>query len=142
MTISAVVALGCMTLAVGPALWRQARWTIQLNTQGSIASVPLTAVKLVLMAAVIFGLTYFLTVLFKNASRGVVTSLAIVFGYCAMSVALKQWAGISLPALDFAQHAGTLVPWYLASRVEISFWTSLALAFPFGAQVALNRSDI
>jgi hypothetical protein len=52
------------------------------------------------------------------------------------------WAGISLPALDFAQHAVTLVPWYLAPRVEIPFWTILALAFPFGAQVALNRSDI
>jgi len=142
MTISAVVALGCSTLAVGPALWRQARWTIRLNTDGPITNVPLIAVKLVLLAAVIFGLIYFLTVLFKNAARGVVTSLAIVFGYYAISEVLKQWAGISLPALDFAQHVITPVPWYLAPRVEIPVWTILALAFPFGAQVALNRADI
>lgn len=142
MTISAVVALGCSTLAVGPALWQQARWTIRLNSDALLTSVPIFAIKLVLLAAVVFGLTYFLTVLFKNAARGVVTSLAIVFGYYAMSEVLKQWAGISLPALDFAQHAVTLAPWYLAPRVEIPFWTIVALAFPFGAQVALNRSDI
>jgi len=142
MTVSAVVALGCMALAVGPALWRQARWTTQFNAQGSISSVPLIAVNLVLMAATIFGLTFFLTVLFKNASRGVVTSLAIVFGYSALSEVLKQWAGISLPGFHFAQQVGALAPWYLAPRVEIPLWTILALAFPFGAQVALSRSDI
>ncbi|MGH9604854.1 MAG: hypothetical protein ACRD3N_04055 [Terracidiphilus sp.] len=142
MAISAAVALGCMTIAAGPALWRQARWTARLNTQGPITSVTLIAMNLVLLAAVIFGLTYFLTVLFKNAARGVVTSMAIVFGYYAMSEVLRLWAGISLPAFNFAQHAVTVVPWYLAPRVEIPFWTILAIAFPFGAQVALNRSDI
>ncbi|MGA7342116.1 MAG: hypothetical protein WBE72_20530 [Terracidiphilus sp.] len=142
MTISAIVVLGCTTLAGGSALRRQAQWTTRLNPQGPITSLPLIALQLVLTAAVIFGLTFFLTVLFKNAARGVVTSLAIVFGYYTMSGVLKLWAGISLPALDFAQHAVTVVPWYLAPRVEIPFWTILALAFPFGAQAALNRSDI
>lgn len=139
MAITALVALGSMTLVIGPALWRQARWTDRPFPQVPTMSVPLAALSLVLTAATIFGLTYFLTVLFKSAGRGVKVSFVILY---ASATVLLLGAGIPPLGSHFARQAGALVSWYLAPRVEIPFLTILALAFPLAAQVALSRSDI
>ena len=129
--------------ATGP-VWRQlassARFTI---ADKGVMDLMLMLATIVLTAAVIYGLTYFMGVLLRGGQRGVIWSLAVMFGYSIIGSLLKQFAGITLPSLNLADLASHPVQhWYLEPRIQIVGWSMLALAFPFAAQVVLERSDI
>ena len=97
----------------------------------------------IVLIAVIYGLTYFMGVLLRGGQKGVIWSLAVMFGYSIISSLLRQFAGIRLPSLslvDMALHP--VQHWYLEPRIQIAGWSMLALAFPFAAQAVLGRSDI
>ena len=108
------------------------------------ASVFLNGVATIaLTAAIIFGLTYFLTVLFRSGQRGVIASLAILFGYSIGSSLLENWAGITLPRLNFLHgNSDANFHWYQAARFQIPCWTLFSLAFPVAAQINIERRDI
>ena len=132
--------------AIGPA-WRQvssaAHFEIGDKGQSAILDLPLMFATVVLTGAVIYGLTYFMGVLLRGGQKGVIWSLAVMFGYSIISSLLRQFAGIRLPSLslvDMALHP--VQHWYLEPRIQIAGWSMLALAFPFAAQAVLGRSDI
>jgi hypothetical protein len=105
--------------------------------------VALMLATIVLTAAVIYGLTYFMGVLLRGGQKGVIWTLAVMFGYSIISSLLRQFAGITLPSLNLADLASHPAEhWYLEPRIQIAGWSVLALAFPFAAQVVLERTDI
>jgi ABC-type transport system involved in multi-copper enzyme maturation permease subunit len=132
--------------AIGP-VWRQVssagHFAIGDKGQSAILDLPLMFAMVVLTAAVIYGLTYFMGVLLRGGQRGVIWSVALMFGYSIIGSLLKQFAGVNLPSLSLADMAPHPVQhWYLEPRIQITGWSVLALAFPFAAQVVLERSDI
>jgi ABC-type transport system involved in multi-copper enzyme maturation permease subunit len=139
--ITAAVVLADAAFATG-AVWRVLPSAIRFQAQGQTMDVSLMAAAVLLAGAVVFGLTSFLTVVLRGVQRGVLSSLAIMFGYSTAREVLKQLIGISLPNMNFIRHPGVTVPWYLGPRVEIIGWAILALAFPFAAQIVLTRADI
>jgi ABC-type transport system involved in multi-copper enzyme maturation permease subunit len=139
--LSALALLAGAVSRIGP-VWRQLPSATAFEAQGQVMDVPLMAASVVLTAAVIFGLTYFLTILLRSGLRGVIASLAIVLGYSITSGLLRQLAGISLPSMHFARYSGSGVPWYLAPTVELVGWTILALLFPVASQIVLLCGDV
>jgi ABC-type transport system involved in multi-copper enzyme maturation permease subunit len=144
--ITIVFVFGLDVLVTGAA-WRNIpsplHFTIANNAQAARLDVPLMLATVVLTAAVIYGLTYFMTVVLRSGQRGVVWSNAILFGYSIGGGLLKQFAGIELPSLSFANPgANASHAWYLAPNAQITWWTLLSIAFPFGAQISLDRADI
>lgn len=139
--VTAMLVLGSVLLATGP-VWRRVPSLLKFEVERQVMDVPLMATTIVIVAAVIFGLNYFFTTLFKARWRGMACSLAVIVGYETLSAALRQLASVSLPSLNFAGHPDVAVPWYLAPRFEIVLWAILAVAFPFAAQFTLERSDI
>jgi ABC-type transport system involved in multi-copper enzyme maturation permease subunit len=141
-----VFVFGLSVLAAGP-VWRHVSSPLHFSMsdkgESAILSVPLMLVTVILTAAVIYGLTYFLSVVLRSGQRGVVCSIAILFAYSITTSLLKQFAGISLPSLNFTESSlhssgvSHLAPW-----VQMAGWTLLALAFPFTAQITLDRTDI
>jgi ABC-type transport system involved in multi-copper enzyme maturation permease subunit len=126
------------------AVWRRvaspARFTI---ADKAVMDVALMLATIVLTAAVIYGLTYFMGVLLRGGQKGVIWTLAVMFGYSIISSLLRQFAGITLPSLNLADLASHPAEhWYLEPRIQIAGWSVLALAFPFAAQVVLERTDI
>jgi ABC-type transport system involved in multi-copper enzyme maturation permease subunit len=122
-SITVLVALGILTLAEGP-VWRSVPPATRLEVMQM--NVALLVATLLLTAAVIYGLTYFLTILLRSGKLGLLTSLIVVFGYLVAKL-LAQWAHIELP---------------LTPHVKIIGWTILALAFPFASQIVLDRGDV
>ncbi|HXW57651.1 MAG TPA: hypothetical protein VEJ67_18005 [Candidatus Cybelea sp.] len=104
---------------------------------------PLMGGTLVLTAGLVYGLTFFLGVLWRSGQRGVIWSVAILFAYSVLSALLRQFEGISLPTPNLVELTSYPAgPWYLGLRIEIIGWTLLSLAFPFAAQLVLDRSDV
>jgi len=130
--------------AVGP-VWRQVKSPAHFSIadSGGVMDLWLMVATVLLTAAVIYGLTNFMSVMLRSGHRGVVWSIAILFGYSIGSALLKQFAGITLPSLSFADMAShPPQAWYLAPGVQIVGWSLLSLAFPFAAQISLDRVDI
>jgi ABC-type transport system involved in multi-copper enzyme maturation permease subunit len=142
-SFTALLSLAGTTFATGP-VWRQSSDPGHFQFDGQqILNLPLILAMVLLTAAVIFGLTYFCTILFRSGQRGLISSLAVLFGYSIGSSLLKDWARISLPSLNF-DHAslGPNSPWYQAAQLHVIGWTLVALAFPLAAQVIFERRDI
>lgn len=139
--ITTAVVFTDAVFVIGP-IWRVLPSALRFQAQGRTTDVPLMAAAVLLAGAVVFGLTSFLTVALRGVKRGVLTSLAVVFGCSAASEVLKQFMGISLPDMNFVRPPGVAVPWYLEPRVEVIGWAIVALAFPFAAQLLLERADI
>lgn len=142
-TFTTLFVFAMIAWATGP-VWRQvaspARFTI---ADKAVMDVALMLATIVLTAAVIYGLTYFMGILLRGGQKGVIWTLAVMFGYSIISSLLRQFAGITLPSLNLADLASHPVQhWYLEPRIQITGWSVLALAFPFAAQVVLERSDI
>ena len=143
---TAVIVFALSVLATG-AVWRKIpsplHFTINSQGQAGTFDVPLMVATVLLTASVIYGLTFFMSVVFRSGQRGVVWSIAILFGYSILSSVLKQFAGITLPSVNFADLAShTATAWYLAPGIQIVGWTLLSVAFPVAAQLSLDRADI
>ena len=109
------------------------------------ALVGLTCVAAFLLAALIFSLTYFSTVLTKH-SKGLMLAAGIMLGYFILGAILNHyWPSINLPSPilsefgpstsdlpQFADHLGGLV----AIRAAV------VLLFPFAAQLVLEKTDL
>ncbi len=107
--------------------------------------VGLNCVAAFLLAALVFGLSYFSTVLVKS-SKGVMLAAGIMLGYFVLGAILNHyWPSINLPSPilsefgpstsdlpQFADHLGALV----AIRAAV------VLLFPFGAQLVLEKTDL
>lgn len=144
--ITMVIVFGLGVVVTG-AVWRQVssplHYTMADKGQSAVLNVPLMLATIVLTAAVIYGLTYFMSVILRSGQKGVVWSIAILFGYSIGSALLKQFAGITLPSLSFADmHSAASQAWYLAPHIQIIGWSVLALAFPIAAQISLDRADV
>lgn len=142
-----IVVVFATNVLVTGAVWRQVtsplHSAIADKGQSGALDVPLMLATIALTAAVVYSLTYFLSVVLRSGQRGVVWSIAILFGYSIGSALLKQFAGITLPSVNLAEaasHAPTA--WYLAPTVQIIGWTLLSIAFPVAAQISLDRADI
>jgi hypothetical protein len=130
------------SLVAGP-IWRQPREAFQFFVTAQFADLPLFGVSIILTTAIIFGLTYFFSILFRSSQRGVVWSLAIFFGYSIVGSLLKFYAGISLPSLTFTNFSfQTGLPWYQAPEIHAAGWALVALACPLAAQLVLDRVDV
>jgi ABC-type transport system involved in multi-copper enzyme maturation permease subunit len=139
--LSALLAFGLLTLATG-SVWRQVPSPVHLGTMHM--SVWLLAATVLLTAGVVYGVTYFLTILLRSGKRGILASLGVVFGYLIARQLLPQWTHmhIDLPDLNFAGGSQLATAWYMTPRIQIIGWTILALAFPIAAQIVLDRSDL
>jgi len=110
---------------------------------GKFLDVPLMLATIFLSAGVMYGLTYFFSVVLRNGPRGIVWSLAIVLGYAFIAINLEIYKHISLPGLMLSELASQPIKhWYLAPVTQAIGWTVVALAAPVAAQFALERSDV
>jgi len=97
-----------------------------------------------LLTGLLFGLTYFTSVLVK--SRGVLLTIGVVVGYTiGKSIVKHYWPDVTLPDITlpefsssrfgiagFADHLG----------LEIALRSALMLAFPIAAQLLLQQRDV
>jgi hypothetical protein len=102
-----------------------------------------------LFAGLVFGLTYFSTLVVKSA-RGIILGAGVPLGYVALNIAVGSfWSSINLPSLLLAIHpqfVSSLPP--VTGHADISFAVSAAtrfvvlLLFPIAAQILLQKRDI
>jgi ABC-type transport system involved in multi-copper enzyme maturation permease subunit len=103
-----------------------------------------TVVPLALGGAVAYGLTYFMTVVARNALQGLTCGFAIFFIDLLLPAAASYYRNVNLPSvfkfmLSACQWvAGTPRAFPTGSLV---LWTVIALAFPFAAQLVLERAE-
>jgi len=109
-----------------------------------VLSVSLTCFTSFLLAALIFSLTYFSTILLKS-SKGTMLGAGALLGYVILKAVVEHyWPSVQLPGLlpDLPVLAQTV------SGVPGSLWLSMALRgvvvllFPFAAQLVLEKSDL
>jgi ABC-type transport system involved in multi-copper enzyme maturation permease subunit len=141
MLITGALTMATTAIITGP-VWRQVASPIRFQVDQQILNLPKMMTAAAIMAAVVFGLTYFLGVLFKSSQRGLIASLGICIGYEGLSAILKVWTDLSLPTMDFVDRASSAGAWHAAPQLAMTGWALLALAFPFAAQAALERTDI
>jgi hypothetical protein len=105
-----------------------------------IASVMVTA-------AIVYGLTYFMGILTRSGRKAAIFSLGLIVAY-GVSQALLSWlADISIPDLTtrpYYLHGLSYItgPASLEWKLQLAGHVVVALAFPAAAQVLLRRSDI
>jgi len=139
--VSAAVTLTVFTIVIGP-VWRRLPSPMHVMVEGHVLEVPALFVPVVLTAVVLYGLTYFLTVVFRSGQRGVLASLATVFAYFFVSAMLRSLAGVALPGIKiFAGDGQQMLPLH-ALGVPITGWLLVALAFPVASQFVLNRYQV
>lgn len=141
MVVTALIVISTTAFVVGP-VWRQLPSPAQFQMDDQSIVVWKMVLAPVLMAAVIFGLTFFMSVLLKSGQRGVIASLGIIVGYQGLNAIMRIWTNFSLPSMDFLQHPNATDAAHLSQPLEIVGWALLALAFPFAAQLALDRKEI
>ena len=138
---NAVLALEMHRLAPDSAIILMSRQPISM-----LAIFCLHCTSGLLLAGLIFGLTYFSSVLAKN--RGVLLALGIVVAYqIARSVVKHYWPSITLPDLTLTEFSFTRSPTMPAGFADhlvlsIALRAALALAFPDAAQMLLQQRDI
>jgi hypothetical protein len=102
-----------------------------------------------LFAGLVFGLTYFSTIVVKSV-RGIILGAGVPLGYVALNMAVGSfWPSIHLPSLLLAVHQqfiSSLPP--ATGHADISFAVSAAtrfvvlLIFPIAALILLQKRDI
>jgi hypothetical protein len=116
---------------------------------GASASVPLlillVSISVLLVAGLIYGITYFSTVLIKRTS-GVMLGAGILLGYFILRAVMHHYQ----PAIHFPNlvmnifELGHHIPHPLATGLAINIAARVAvlLAFPFAAQLLLDHTEI
>jgi len=135
-----ILVIGTLTVSVAVALLVFV--TGSVLTWRIVGTLPL----LCLGAVLVFGLTYFLTVLTRSGRHGLHLGLACVVVYPLLAAALEHWWQIKLPVpfdmvAGVAGHdlRGIAQPFPTAA---LAGWTAVAMTFPFAAQWLFNRADI
>jgi ABC-type transport system involved in multi-copper enzyme maturation permease subunit len=104
-----------------------------------------TAVPLALGGAVAYGLTYFMTLVARSGQQGLSYGLGILFIDLLLPAAASYYTNVNLPSVLGFMHgacewvAGTSRAFPTGSLV---LWTAIALAFPFAAQLLLERAEV
>jgi hypothetical protein len=97
-----------------------------------------------LLTGLIFGLTYFISVVVK--SRGVLLTVGAIVAYLVVKQVVKHyWPDITLPDLtlsEFSMSHSMIVGFARNLGLSIALRTALALAFPVAAQLLLQQRDI
>jgi ABC-type transport system involved in multi-copper enzyme maturation permease subunit len=99
-----------------------------------------------LLIGLMFGLTYFTSVLAK--SRGVLLSLGVLVVYLISKTVVKHyWPDVTLPDLSLTEFTMSRSPTMPAGfpnhlGLDIALRTAVALAFPVGAQLLLQQREI
>lgn len=95
-------------------------------------------------ALVLFGQTYFFTVLRRSARDGLTYSLGTFFILLAAPRASKELLDISLPSLlDFMRDASWVIAtWHNFPVRSFIGWMALALAFPYAADRIFRRMEL
>jgi ABC-type transport system involved in multi-copper enzyme maturation permease subunit len=139
--ISVIAVVGLFAVVIGP-VWHRLPSPMYTVVQGHILDVPVLVVVVGLNAIVLYGLTYFMTVAFRNSGRGVVATIFVILGHSLLSASLRNYAGISLPSLtSFTNDARQIVPMYTLATPIIG-WVLVALVFPVASQMILEKYDI
>ncbi|HUY80438.1 MAG TPA: hypothetical protein VMU92_01800 [Acidobacteriaceae bacterium] len=105
----------------------------------------LISIAVLLAAGLIYGLSYCSTILIQRTS-GVMLGAGILLGYFILRGILHHYSPvIHLPNLvmnifAFGQHTGPHLAGSLAASIAAR--TAVVLAFPFAAQLLLNRAEI
>ena len=104
-----------------------------------------TAVPLALGGAVAYGLTYFMTVVARNGQQGLSYGFGIFFINLLLPAAASYYSNVNLPSIfEFTLGACRWVAG--TSRVfptgSLVLWIAVALAFPFAAQLLLERAEV
>ena len=103
------------------------------------------AVPLALGGAVAYGLTYLMTVVARNGQQGLSYGLGLLFIDLLLPAAVSYYRNVNLPSvLGFMVGAcrwvaGTSRAFPTGSLV---LWIALAMAFPFAAQLLLERAEV
>ena len=97
-----------------------------------------------LLAALVFSLTYFATIVLKS-SRGVMLAIGILLGYILLGAIVKHYSSVELPAISppefasmgaggqvFVDHIGLL----------FTIRAAVILLFPFAAHFVLQKADL
>jgi ABC-type transport system involved in multi-copper enzyme maturation permease subunit len=104
-----------------------------------------TAVPLAIGGAVAYGLTYFMTVVARNGQQGLTYGFGIFFINLLLPAAAIYYRNFHPPSvLEFMLGAckwvaGTSRAFPTGSLV---LWIAVALAFPFAAQLLLERAEV
>jgi hypothetical protein len=98
-----------------------------------------------LLAALVFGLTYFSTVLVKSA-KGVMLGAGILVAYIALKgVAAHYWPWITLPNViptEFAETASRQTGFADNLGLFLAIRAMVVMMFPFAVQLLLQKRDI
>lgn len=105
-----------------------------------------TSIIIFLLAALIFSLTYFCTVVIKNA-RGVMLSAAVMVTYLFVTMRLipAYWPHVKLPGLipqQFTFTRGMISGFSHDLGLELAIRAAIVFIFPIAAQFVLERADI
>jgi hypothetical protein len=107
--------------------------------------VALNCVAAFLLATLIFGLSYFSTVLVKN-SKGVMLAAGIVLGYFVLGAVLHHyWPSINFPSPippEFSESPSNLPQLTDHLGISLAIRAAVVLLFPFAAQLVLEKTDI
>lgn len=120
------------------------------NIGSSAAPIPLLAVFLLisiavlLVAGLVYSISYFSTIVLKRTA-GVMLGAGILLGYLILRGVIHHYYGVELPSLimrvfDFGHHSFHGIAGSLG--LSIAARTLVMLAFPFAAQLILDRSEI
>ncbi len=119
-----------------------------LSQSGALSIAPfagLTCTAAFLLAALVFSLTYFSTILIKNA-RGIFVSAGVVLGYHVLGAVVQHyWPSVELPSLllqAFVSSNHTVHSLANHLGLDIAIRAGIVLFFPFAAQFVLERTDI
>lgn len=141
MVFTGTVVITATSSITGP-VWRNVPSPFRFHVDQDVVDIPKMVLAAVLMAALVFGLTYFMGVLLKSSQRGVIGSIGIVVGYLGVNAILKVLWGYSLPVLDFMDSSAPAGAWHVTPQTAMLGWALLSLAFPFAAQLVFDRMDI
>ncbi len=160
LAVTAVLALAALYYEGGP-IWRHMPVAThfgpatQASTGGqavnislllTVVDIPLLLASVAILAFVVHGLTYFLSVLTRSGRRAVTYSLLLILAFWTCVNLLNRWGHFSLPNIAtislYRTHLQGPPTWYLAPELQLIGWLLLAVAFPAAAQLVLERSDI
>jgi hypothetical protein len=100
----------------------------------------------VAMAACLYGLTQFLTLLTRSSAKGLSATIAVILFYIFLPSALDQWWHISWPSkvTDVSLSIfGWDCDWFSSPLWEITIlWAMVALIFPFMSQWLIERREV
>ncbi len=109
------------------------------------ALVGLNCIAAFLLAALIFSLTYFSTVLVKH-SKGLMLAVGIMLGYFILGAMLNHyWPSIGLPSpilSEFGASASNQPQLADHLGASLAIRAAVVLLFPFAAQLVLEKTDL